>query len=115
LQETSAQKDYSKNRSRFAIVGRRAYIWAMPKFIELPPAVARRFVEDMGAFQASTANPIMAFMNAPRLKNLGKTCDSYAPSIPDKHFGRSLDVRKILRALHPPLCVSLSSGTIFGF
>jgi hypothetical protein len=54
LQETSAQKDYSKNRSRFAIVGRRAYIQAMPKFIELPPAVARRFVEDMRAFHAES-------------------------------------------------------------
>jgi hypothetical protein len=52
LQETSAQKDYSKNRSRFAIVGRRACIRAMPIFIELPPAVARRFVEDMRAFHA---------------------------------------------------------------
>ena len=52
MQETSAQKDYSKNRSRFAIVGRRAYIQAMPKFIELPPAVARRFVDDMRAFHS---------------------------------------------------------------
>jgi hypothetical protein len=40
----------------------------------------------------------MAFMNGPRLKNLGKTCDRYAPSIPDKHFGRSPDVRKIIRS-----------------
>ena len=40
--KTSAQKDYSKNRSRFAIVGRRVYIEAMPlKPIEVPPAVAR--------------------------------------------------------------------------
>jgi hypothetical protein len=57
LQETSAQKDYSKNRSRFAFVGRRAYIRAMPKFIELPPAVARRFVEEMGAFHAAECYP----------------------------------------------------------
>jgi hypothetical protein len=28
------------------------HIQAMPKFIELPPAVARRFVEDMRAFHA---------------------------------------------------------------
>jgi hypothetical protein len=43
----------------FAIAGSAAYIKSMPKTMVLPPAVARRFVQDMRAFHA-VSNAIKA-------------------------------------------------------
>jgi hypothetical protein len=44
---------------KFAIAGRIAYIWRMPRIpIELPPEVARAFLADMRAFFAAGHNQI---------------------------------------------------------